>query len=180
MVVRPSHSFLSWETYTGTYIETATNTVTTTRKLLLVICGPFYEPRWSWIPAWISNHMLSKVWDKIPSPFLNFNGCTVMMFWCFAVTSSRRPLRGGWVSAVSIIRIRICVMMTSSNGGIFRVTGPLWGEFKGHRWIPLTETRSFDAFFDLQTNGWANNRDACGLRRHCVHYDVTDMLCCFY
>ena len=29
-------------------------------------------------------------------------------------------------------------MMTSSNGNIFRVTGPLWGEFTGHRWIPLT------------------------------------------
>ena len=27
-------------------------------------------------------------------------------------------------------------MMTSSNGTIFRVTGHLWGEFTGHRWIP--------------------------------------------
>ena len=30
-------------------------------------------------------------------------------------------------------------MMTSSNGNIFRVTGPLWGEFTGHQWIPLTK-----------------------------------------
>ena len=30
-------------------------------------------------------------------------------------------------------------MMTSSNGNIFRVTGPLSGEFTGHRWIPLTK-----------------------------------------
>ena len=30
-------------------------------------------------------------------------------------------------------------MMTSSNGSIFRVTGPLCGEFTGHRWIPLTK-----------------------------------------
>ena len=29
--------------------------------------------------------------------------------------------------------------MTSSNGNIFRVTGPLWGESTGHRWIPLTK-----------------------------------------
>ena len=29
--------------------------------------------------------------------------------------------------------------MTSSNGNIFRVTSPLWGEFTGHRWIPLTK-----------------------------------------
>ena len=29
------------------------------------------------IPAWISNHMISKVWDEIAYPFPNFNGCTV-------------------------------------------------------------------------------------------------------
>ena len=29
--------------------------------------------------------------------------------------------------------------MTSSNGNILRVTGPLCGEFTGHRWIPLTK-----------------------------------------
>ena len=30
-------------------------------------------------------------------------------------------------------------MMTSSNENIFRLTGPLWGESTGHRWIPLTK-----------------------------------------
>ena len=30
-------------------------------------------------------------------------------------------------------------MMTSSNGNIFRVTGPLCGEFTGPRWIPCTK-----------------------------------------
>ena len=29
--------------------------------------------------------------------------------------------------------------MTSSNGNIFRVTGPLCGEFTDYRWIPLTK-----------------------------------------
>ena len=29
------------------------------------------------IPAWITNHTLSKVWDGITYPFINFNGCTV-------------------------------------------------------------------------------------------------------
>ena len=28
-------------------------------------------------PAWISNYIHFKVWDEIPYPFLNFNGCTV-------------------------------------------------------------------------------------------------------
>ena len=32
------------------------------------------------------------------------------------------------------------LMMTPSNGTIFRVTGPLCGEFTGHRRIPLTKT----------------------------------------
>ena len=31
------------------------------------------------------------------------------------------------------------IMMTSSNGSFFRVTGTLWGEFTGHRWIPRTK-----------------------------------------
>ena len=29
--------------------------------------------------------------------------------------------------------------MTSPNGNIFRVTGPLWGESTGTRWITLTK-----------------------------------------
>ena len=39
-------------------------------------------------------------------------------------------------------------MMTSSNGNIFRVTGPLCGEFPTQRPV----TRSFDVFFDLRLN----------------------------
>ena len=34
---------------------------------------------------------------------------------------------------------RVIIMITSLNGNIFRVTGPLWGEFTGHWWIPLTK-----------------------------------------
>ena len=30
-------------------------------------------------------------------------------------------------------------MMTSSNGNLFHVTGPLWREFTSDRWIPLTK-----------------------------------------
>ena len=38
--------------------------------------------------------------------------------------------------------------MTSSNGDIFRVTGPLWGEFTGHLWILLKkgQWRGFGCF----------------------------------
>ena len=71
-------------------------------------------------------------------------------------------------------------MITSSNGNIFRVTGTLWGESTGHRWIPLKRpvTRNFDVFFDLRwTNSWANNRVAGDFRRHHAHHDVTVMVC---
>ena len=49
-------------------------------------------------------------------------------------------------------------MMTSSN--IFRVTGPLSGEFTGHRWIPAHRpvTQSFDVFFDLRPNKRLNKQ----------------------
>ena len=66
------------------------------------------------------------------------------------------------------------LMMTSSNGNIFRVPGPLCGR----RWIPLTNpvTRSLDAFLSAPwINGWANNSDAGDLRRHRAHCDVTVM-----
>ena len=35
-------------------------------------------------------------------------------------------------------------MMKSSTGNIFRVSGPLCGEFTGHRWIPLTKARDVE------------------------------------
>ena len=62
-------------------------------------------------------------------------------------------------------------MMTSSNGNIFRVTGPFCGEFTGHRWIPRTMFSLISAWI----NGWVNNREASDLRRHRAHYNVTVM-----
>ena len=46
---------------------------------------------------------------------------------------------------------RYC-MMTSSNGNIFHVTGPLWGKFTGEFPSQKPVTRSFGAFFDLRLN----------------------------
>ena len=59
----------------------------------------------------------------------------------------------------------------------FRVSGSLCGGY-----LPVTDefpsqrpvTRSFDAFFDLRLNKWANNGDAGDLR-HRAHYDVIVM-----
>ena len=46
------------------------------------------------------------------------------------------------------------IMMTSSNGNIFRVTGLLCGEFTGPGESPAQRpvTQSFDVFFDLRLN----------------------------
>ena len=39
------------------------------------------------------------------------------------------------------------IMMTSSNGNIFRVTCPLYGELTGQRWIPLTKANDAELWF---------------------------------
>ena len=67
-------------------------------------------------------------------------------------------------------------MMTSSNGNIFRVTGPLCGEFTGPGEFPTQRpvTRSFDVFFDLRLNkclskqprGWWFETPLLSLWRH--------------
>ena len=68
------------------------------------------------------------------------------------------------------------LMMTSSNGNTFRVTGPLCGEFTGHRWIPLKRpvTRNFTVFFDMRLNkrfgkqscDWWFETPSCPFWRH--------------
>ena len=76
-------------------------------------------------------------------------------------------------------------MITSSNGNIFRVTGPLcgnWpvtGEFPSQRPV----TRSFDLFFDLRLNkrlskqswGWWFETPSCSFWRHCNERNKTSL-----
>ena len=66
-------------------------------------------------------------------------------------------------------------MMTSSNGNIFRVTGPLCGEFTGHRWIPRTKASDAELWSFCWINNWVNNHEAGDLRCHHAHYDVSVM-----
>ena len=64
--------------------------------------------------------------------------------------------------------------MASSNGNIFRITGPLCREITGHRWIPSQRsvTRSFGVFFDLRLNKRLSKQSG----RHC---NGTPALLCF-
>ena len=76
-------------------------------------------------------------------------------------------------------------MMTSSNGNIFRVTGPLCGEFTGPGEFPTQRpvTRSFDVFFDLRLNkrlskqpwGWWFETPSWSLWRHRNVYGKSDL-----
>ena len=74
-------------------------------------------------------------------------------------------------------QVLLCNMMTSPNGNIFRVTGPLCGEVTGPGEFPTQRpvTPSFDVFFDLRLNkrlskqpwGWWFETPSWSLWRHC-------------
>ena len=70
------------------------------------------------------------------------------------------------------------LMMTSSNGNIFRVTGPLCGEFT----VPVSSPHKGQwrgalmfSLICVWLNGWVNNREAGNLSRNRGHYDVIVM-----
>ena len=68
--------------------------------------------------------------------------------------------------------------MTSSNGNIFRVTGPLCGEFTGPGEFPHKGSDAELLCFlwsAPELNDWVNNREAGDLRRYRAHYDVNVM-----
>ena len=69
-------------------------------------------------------------------------------------------------------------MITSSNGNIFRVDGPLPAESTGHRWIPLTKTSDVELwcflYLHLNKRLYKESRRRW-LRCHRAHYDVTVM-----
>ena len=75
------------------------------------------------------------------------------------------------------------IIMTSSNGNIFRVTGTLCGKFTGPGEFPTQRpvTRSFDVFFDLRLNKrlskqswcWWFEMPSCSLWCHCNDTDMS-------
>ena len=74
---------------------------------------------------------------------------------------------------------RHCPWLRHQMETIFRVTGPLCGEFTGHRWIPLTKASDAKLWCFLwsspEKHAWVNNREAGDLRRHRAHCDVIVM-----
>ena len=103
---------------------------------------------------WLS---FSDIKIRLGNPFAHF-GENITVVWDSHVASLH------WLSHVNYF------MMTSSNGNIFRVTGPLCG------WISRTTVSDAEVFFICaRMNDWVNNREAGDLRRHRGHYDVSVM-----
>ena len=78
----------------------------------------------------------------------------------------RRPLgrlifnMGIAIPGKTVFLIETAVMMTSSNGNTFRVTGPFWGESTSHRWIPLKRAHNTELwyFFGIRLNKWLSKQ----------------------
>ena len=70
-------------------------------------------------------------------------------------------------------------MITSSNGNLFRATGPLCGELYGRWWILRTKATEAELWcFFLSApwmNGWLNNCEVGDLRCHRAYYDIIEM-----
>ena len=106
---------------------------------------------WSWFvctPKQYSNQHLFSNTLWAPWPLECISSLWVIlghMHFIFSIIFRSSEGVGSWNSSF---------MMTPSNWNIFRVTGPLCGEFTSHRWIPSQRpgTPSFDVFFGLRLN----------------------------
>ena len=110
--------------------------------------------RWSHIYIYIYIYIYMRIHSAIWSgPRVIFNQCCVY-FGCylfkFSVTENW-PFLGPDVLLLRWPSVYYYDMMTSSNGNIFRVTGPLRGEFTGPGDFPAQRpvTRSFDCIYCL-------------------------------
>ena len=65
--------------------------------------------------------------------------------------------------------------MTTSNGSIFRFTGPLWGESTGHRWILLTKVSDAELWWFLWSAPEQTAEQTIESPVIYVHYDVIVM-----
>ena len=112
------------------------------------------ETKWQPFRRWpFQMHFLNgHVWIWIQSslkfvpmgPINNIPAMVQIMAW--------RPIGDNPLSEPMLTRFTDAYMFTSSNGSIFRVTGPLCGEFTGEFPSQRPVTMSSDVFFDLRLN----------------------------
>ena len=87
-----------------------------------------------------------------------------------------------WTEYVSFAKYPMCPMMTSPNGNIHRVIGPLWGNPPVTGGFPSQRPvrRGFDIFFDVRLNKRLGKKSRCrwfetpwpSLWRHCNAYQT--------
>ena len=141
-------------------------------------------------------HSLPCIFVVGMTPYQLINCCGwFFVSWC-RPTNDRHPSKNEWVISEGFSTgplfpvtntVNSCsdsFMMTSSNvKTVFRVTGPLWGEFTGPGEFPAQRpvTRSFDVFFDLRLNkrlskqlwGWWLETPSWSFWRHCNVWSVS-------
>ena len=116
-----------------------------------IICWGSY---WIILVAWkfVGSH-LSRRWELIlgiDAILLEHSGYRHTPCWLYSTRMPQESRNAAFISWYS----QLSNMMTSSNGNIFRVTGPLCGnspvtgEFPAQRPV----TRSFEVFFELRLN----------------------------
>ena len=125
---------------------------------------------------WFVHMVCDSIW-RVPRGFMGyiFPYYSGLLHWRWDWLDASKVMRGLWAKGSVQLHDN---MMTSSNGNIFQVTGHLWGESTGDRWIPLTMASVVKLWCSLccaRTNGWAKRLDAGDLRHHAVNYDATVM-----
>ena len=121
-------------------------------------------------PAW-EEHLGSIAVPPSPSPssYLYFAVPNVVGL-VFSIASAATAAK----SAASTLFVQLYkIMMTSSNGNIFCVTGHLCGEFTGPLWIPHTKASDAELWC-IFICFWIN-REAGDLRRYRAYYGVIVM-----
>ena len=113
--------------------------------------------------------LILEIWRYL-APKLRCDLDPVGTWYALFFSAATLPLGRGFVVINGIFN-----MMTSWNGNLFRVAGPLCWEFTGDRWIPHTKASDAELWCFLWYSSWGNNRDAGDMRRYRAPYYVTVM-----
>ena len=155
---------------------------------LYIIITVLLKPPYVTIRPWRRTHQYQRdQWVANPqsllarSLFINYDSIIILRYKWHHSHICGSQCEWSWWSDLFGSR----VLMTSSNGYIFRVN--YWSFERGIHPSPVDSPHKGQwrgaLMFSLlcaRTNGWANNWDACDLRRHCAHFDVTVMMCILY
>ena len=121
---------------------------------------------------------LTKTRDRLCAWFVGYAVCTSTFnhYWCNHYVTQWSVMYPIFLKTKSSWQF---IMMTSSNGNIFRVTGHLCGESTGPRWIPRIKASDAElwCFLSSASEQTPSKHSRAGdLRRYCVHYEVIVMM----